>query len=558
MRNIRARFANGTTLLSPRISGMFPFLVALFVANFGQPITILAGEDPVFDLKSLLAPPLNARTLKTTESEGIVTEEVMFHSEIDQGKSVDIFGLFSYPKRAAHLPAMIWNQGGLSQATPYWTEFAARRGYAALCIDFPLPGYRSTGGYPINSGVDLTDDPRQAPIYHGAVALLRAVSFLESRSEVNKDRIGMAGSSWGGFYTTLMIGIDSRLKVGSCMFGCGALQLGNSWWDNAPGDNKRDTAFRERWAATLDPASRLAKSKTPIAWITGTNDSFYWLPAVMKSHELAAGPKHLSLLANWNHALTPTLDEQVFAWLDVHLKDADKFLEVGTLAVTDDGIAHWQVRGPRQPTRATILASYGEAGHWASRYWIETDAALDGDQCTASLPKSGLPGFAVGTVYDQNGFCYSTPVVKIKATAPNGITPRYNGCSLWGNFDKPGQDFLKLHGLPVPSIKESSDGLQVELSKGKHTFGPILYTADTKHLFQLNVTATQATTVTISLQGTFDGKRLSESRPIEARSDVQEVTIPYVPPAALSGGLHVEIDVPAESIRISQMRFLSQ
>ena len=190
---------------------------------------------------------MNARTLKKTEKDGIVTEEVMFHSEKDGDKNVEIFAFFSYPKGAKKLPAFIWNQGGLDQATTYWTTFGAKRGYATLCIDFPLPGYRSSGGYPINSGLELGDDPKKAPIYHGAVALLRAVSFLESRAEVDKDKIGMAGSSWGGFYTTLMVGVDPRLKVGSSMFGCGGLQLGNTWWDGRGWDKKRDDKFRERW-----------------------------------------------------------------------------------------------------------------------------------------------------------------------------------------------------------------------------------------------------------------------------------------------------------------------
>ncbi len=206
----------------------------------------LASPDAVFDYQALTSTPLNPRVLKSSEKDGIVTEEVMFHSEMDGTNSVDIFGYFSYPKGAEKLPAYVWNQGGLYRATTYWTEFGARRGYAVLCIDFPLPGYRSTGGYPITSGIELGDDPKQAPIYHGAVALLKAVSFLESRKEVDKDRMGMAGSSWGGFYTTLMAGIDPRLRAATAMFGTGNLQLGNAWWDRDGNSAKHDAAQRAR------------------------------------------------------------------------------------------------------------------------------------------------------------------------------------------------------------------------------------------------------------------------------------------------------------------------
>src|SRR5262249_50394428 len=151
---------------------MRPWLT-VFTVVILLPAAQAAEADPVFDVKALLAPPLKAKTLKTTEKDGVVLEEVQFHSHTDGTKSVDIFGYFAYPKGAKKLPAFVWNQGGLYQATTHFPELGAKRGYAVLCIDFPLPGYRSTGGYPITSGVELPDDPHQAPIYHGAVALLR-------------------------------------------------------------------------------------------------------------------------------------------------------------------------------------------------------------------------------------------------------------------------------------------------------------------------------------------------------------------------------------------------
>src|SRR5260370_23823550 len=158
----------------------WPLAVALLTA-------LSAAEAPaqetVFDVPALIATPLNSRTLKRTDKGDIVTEEVRFHSEKDGDKDVDIFAYFSYPKGAKKLPAFIWNPGGLSQASTYWTEPHAKRGYAVLCIDFPNTGYRSTGNYPINTGLHLPADPKQAPIYHGAVALLKAVSYLETRPE---------------------------------------------------------------------------------------------------------------------------------------------------------------------------------------------------------------------------------------------------------------------------------------------------------------------------------------------------------------------------------------
>jgi dienelactone hydrolase len=152
------------------------------------------------------------------------------------------------------LPAFIWNQGGLGKADAHLiTHYGAKRGYVAMCIDFPMPGYRSTGGYNIVAGLDDQPNAFDSTISRGVVALLRAVTYLQTRPEVDKEKIGMCGSSWGGFYTTLMVGIDPRLKVGSAMFGCGFLETGNNWWGVAGTPTWHGPADTKHWAGNARP-----------------------------------------------------------------------------------------------------------------------------------------------------------------------------------------------------------------------------------------------------------------------------------------------------------------
>ena len=416
----------------------------------------LAADDPIFDVEMLISTPLNSRILKSSERDGVVTEEVRFHSERDGDKDVEIFAFFSYPKDGKKLPAFIWNQGGLSQASLAVTEAGAKRGYATLCIDFPLPGYRSTGGYSINTGLELGDNPRQAPIYHGAVALLKAASYLGSRPEVDKDRIGMAGSSWGGFFTTLMAGIDPRLKVAACVYGTGSLQLGNAWWDgdSRNGRESPSQAQRERWTRTLDPAWRLPTKMTPIAWFTGTNDQFYLMPCMMQSFEMAAGPKHLMLVPNWHHALPPRLNEdQVYAWLDRYLQRKPGFPTVSPIAVNQEGerlIARWDYQG--DVVAADVIASYGDAGNWrARRYWHTLNAKIKGASCIAELPATALPCYVSGSISDKNGIRCSTPLVRVDSVAlgvkASIAVPDYDGCDAWGSFEEPQIAYLQRHNM---------------------------------------------------------------------------------------------------------------
>lgn len=518
--------------------------------------TPVAFNDPVFDVPALTSTPLNARVLKSEEEDGIVTEEVMFHSHKDGEKDIDIFAIFSYTKGAQKLPAFIWNQGGLAPASTYFTKLGARRGYAALCIDFPQQGYRSTGGYLINSSPDLGEikadaDPKKAPIYHGAVALLKAVSYLQSRPEVDKDRIGMAGSSWGGFYTTLMIGIDPRLKAGTSMFGSGGLHLGNIWWDARGQSATRDAAYRERWASTLDPAWRLQHRKTPMAWFTGTNDWFYWMPAVMHSHNLAAGPKHLTLLPNWDHGLNPSGDEQVFAWLDVHLKGAPAFLQVTPLRVEKKGkdtFARWSFSGPRKAVSADLILSYGEEGNWPRRHWSTLPAQVKNGMAEIKLPPSNLPYYISGAIVDDKGFRYSTPIVPV-APATFGNAKRamieYNGASMWGGFEKDQIQFLQGLAWPDPAVStQAREGKQAASLKGKTLLPPLGFTTATPHRFCAWAKSDKATTITIDIGGDYDGKPQSQQKQFPVGANWSQVCLDFTPPKSLVAGTQATITVP--------------
>lgn len=528
------------------------FAVSLVAACSG-----FAAPDPVFDVAAITAVPLNPTVLKSSERDGLVTEEVIFHAEDDGAKSVDIFGIFVYPKGAVKAPAFIWNQGGLAKASSYFPELGAKRGYATLCIDFPMPGYRSTGGYPIVSGLEVGDDPRQAPIYHGAVALLQAVTYLQSRPEVDPERIGMAGSSWGGFYTTLMAGVDSRLKAASAMFGTGSLQLGNAWWDGA-GASKKDAAARERWRTTLDPAWRLATSHVPIAWFTGTNDHFYWLPAVSKTYELAAGPKHLTLFPEWNHALPEAGDEQVFRWLDAHLKGGKPFPTVSPLEFKDGPLERtvsWRYESSSRYIRGEIQLSLGDSGNWEHRFWSSIPATLWRGVCSVKLPAYPVPYYISGTCYDESGDRYSTPLQRVDpaefaAPGKRDAVSR-DGAHLWGDFDLPQAVFCERRGVRLPEIKRedpAGPGWAQCPAGATTTLPPLLYLPGYPHRMTLSLRTSAPARVEVAVvQGFPDASPLQrETATVETSTTQRDVAILLTPRAVDGASVQITVTLPKD------------
>lgn len=57
--------------------------------------------------------------------------------------------------------------------------------------------------------------------YHAVAAILRGHSLLISCAEVDAERIGITGTSWGGYLTCITAGVDSALKAAVPVYGCG-------------------------------------------------------------------------------------------------------------------------------------------------------------------------------------------------------------------------------------------------------------------------------------------------------------------------------------------------
>lgn len=508
------------------------------------------AHDPVFDVPAILAAPLEARVLKTSEADAIVTEEVTFFSETDGATRVEIFAFFSYPKGAHRLPAYVWNQGGGARADARVTQDGARRGYATLCIDLPMPGYRSTGGYPIVDGPTLPADARTAPIAHGAVALLRAVSFLASRPEVDPARIAMAGSSWGGFFATLQAGLDPRLRAAASMFGAGRLDLGNPWWDERGRQAPVDAATRERWRVSLDPALRLPHAKVPIAWFSGTNDQFYWMPSLTRTFEDAGAPKRLVLAANWNHALPAALDAELFAWLDANLKGGPALPEAGELVVAPaSGSAGHALRftatAPGRLVSAEFLVSAGEAGHWANRCWTTLPATLADGVAQATLPASGLPLWVSGSAVDERGFRVSTALATIEPRPGHAAAgPGCDGAASWGDFESAAEDYLTRQGLKVPAWSADAASGQRSATMTGNVSYPLSYTAGVPHRFRCKVKSETDAELRVRLVGRFDGAPLQAETRVSVGPRWSDVSLDLTPPQSVTGHLTAMFQVP--------------
>jgi hypothetical protein len=308
----------------------------------------------------------------------------------------------------------------------------------------------------------------------------------------------------------------------------------------------------------------------PIGWFTGANDQFYWMPALMETHRLAAGPKHLTILPNWNHGLTPVADEQVFAWLDVHLKGAPAFNTVSPVRLVQRGratAAEWEFSGPRSVTNADLILSHGDSGNWVSRFWQTLPATINGQTCSVALPASSMPRFLGGAVTDRAGFRYSTPLLRLDPSAAGGppVKLAYDGCSLWGGFEPEGVGYLKALGFWDGSVAVNTDpahvkaGRQSAVIKGRGKFHPVQFTTGVPHRLTVWVKAATGTEIKLELTGTFDGKALKQETVVLAGPAWSEVRLPFTPPATLTATLALVVSAaPGVVVYLDEVRFVPE
>src|SRR5262249_21875508 len=139
------------------------------------------------------------------------------------------------------------------------------------------------GGPPGWGDFEHTDEPiTDQWSYHAVSDVIRAHSLLRAMPEVDPDRIGITGISWGGYLTCIVSGLDHRFKFAAPVYGCGFLGENSAW---VP-EFKRLGSKGDRWLAMWDPSHYLKNTKIPMLWVTGTNDFAYPLDSLQKSYRL--------------------------------------------------------------------------------------------------------------------------------------------------------------------------------------------------------------------------------------------------------------------------------
>lgn len=253
------------------LCALFVFALAI-AARAETPQQMLRADQ------SLLQPP------KYEDAEKVVSKEpnvrgVFYDTKTWQGKPTKSFAWIGIPKHqpGEKLPAMVLVHGGGGTAFDNWVKLWNDRGYAAIamdvcgCVPVKVPGTKTwqrgeeggPGGWDPFPQIEqpVTD---QWP-YQAMCDVILANSLIRSLPDVDADRVGLTGISWGGYLTCMVPAVDARFKFAVPVYGCGFID--ECVWK--PNLAKLPKEQAERWLQLWDPRYWLPNVTMPTLWVDG-------------------------------------------------------------------------------------------------------------------------------------------------------------------------------------------------------------------------------------------------------------------------------------------------
>jgi dienelactone hydrolase len=305
-----------------------------------------------------------------------------------RNKPTRVFAYLARPEGGkGKLPAMVLVHGGGGAAFEQWAELWAKRGYVALAMDLAGQGpdrqRLPDGGPAQDDATKFGDVPvKNAWSYHAVANVIRGVSLLASREEVDPQRLGITGISWGGYLTCIVAGLDDRLKVAVPVYGCGFLDENSVW---LPTFQKMTAERRKAWVEQFDPSRYLARARMPMLFVNGTNDGAYPLDSYQKSYRLVKD-RALCVTVNMPHGHPAGwAPVEIGLFVDQHLREGKLLARVEPVQRDGDRVSV-KFRSETPIVRAALHFT-SDSGPWKERKWQTSEAKLGQGTAQAELPR---------------------------------------------------------------------------------------------------------------------------------------------------------------------------
>ena len=319
-----------------------------------------------------------------------------------RGQPTRVFAYVALPKGASKdrpVPGMVLAHGGVGTAYHSWVRTWVEKGYAVIaadnCASIPvrMPGkneWMSSGfGGPRGwGGYDRAGDPvaDQWP-YHAVASVVRAHSYLRSLPEVDADRIGLTGISWGGFLTMLTASVDHRFKFAAPVYAC-------AYYKDLPLWRKAE-ARDQRWLDLWEPEPYVRQMTLPVIWFASTGDAAFGFDELQNTFPLLPKAPTVVIRKDMVHSHGPAGENmpELFAFAERHLRNGPELTGVGRLTA-EGGIlkVNFDTKG-RKLRRVDVVWTADANPVKASKWEATSHPAPDGSVFTAPVPMGARRAF---------------------------------------------------------------------------------------------------------------------------------------------------------------------
>ncbi|NWG11936.1 MAG: prolyl oligopeptidase family serine peptidase [Acidobacteria bacterium] len=376
---------------------------------------------------------------------------------VHRNGSIRIHAYLAVPASAGPFPALVIGHGHGGQADLSLASQVAGFGYVALAIDGPMAGQSAGGPKDHNQAwISVDDGPEYGYLYHYAYAGMRALTLLEELSQapgnpykIDASRLGVLGASMGGILTSIINGIDDRVKTAIVLAAAGqwqhSMRFPGSWlyhglytgtrdqpYNGADPPNSVEDIDTDPTAITFmnyfDPIRYTPRQHAPVLVIVGTHDGYFPLTC---ANQMALGiasagthdnfEKRLWLFPNARHGLLDNplqlfqLVTPLLQWLDYSFGKRDKPLAEPQVAMSQDpaGLRFEIALGEPSSRLAGASASLHAATRVDANVTSIQDfrrytCNLQGDKFVTVIPSGDRP--ATGDAYSAGNVIYYATV----------------------------------------------------------------------------------------------------------------------------------------------------
>ena len=322
-----------------------------------------------------------------------------------EGRPTRVFAWLGVPEQhEGKLPGIVLVHGGGGTAFKEWVAKWNEHGFAAISIavegqtDQTRPDAKRGNRWqqhewagPSRVGIfaDSNEPLEDQWIYHAVADTVLANSLLRSLPEVDADKVGVMGISWGGVVTSTVIGIDDRFAFAIPTYGCGHLFDADNQWGRALGDN---LMYREVW----DPMVRMDLVQMPVLWLSWPKDKHFPLDCQAACYRAMPGPRMIALISGMGHSHPAGWNPpDSYAFAQCIAKTGEPWIR--QISSRQEGDQIEVVFASAKPLDRAVLIWTPDTGFTGSRTWNESPAVMEPHDknmvITATLPPSARAWF---------------------------------------------------------------------------------------------------------------------------------------------------------------------